>query len=254
MARRHLEQIVHASMLAASGVGAAGPDAEIEGLALRMAERARDAYRELIDDPKFWDWFTGVSPIEHIGALPIASRPVSRATGSALTFDKLRAIPWVFSWVQMRALVPGWYGIGSAIAGASNAERAELREAARRSPLIQTVLENASQELARARMAILKRYAMHHPDGAEMFTRLRTEFDAARAGVLDATERSDLMAHAPVVGRSIDDRNPWTDVLNLSQVELLSRARSGDDVERARLRPLLQASINAVAAAMQSTG
>jgi phosphoenolpyruvate carboxylase len=254
MARRHLEQIVHASMLAASGVGAAGPDEEIEGLALRLAELARDAYRGLIDDPKFWGWFTGVSPIEHIGALPIASRPVSRATGSALTFDKLRAIPWVFSWVQMRALVPGWYGIGSAISGASESVRDELREAAGRRPLIQTVLENASQELARARMPILKRYAVHHPDGAEMFARLRSEYDAARAGVLDATGRSDLMAHAPVVGHSIDDRNPWTDVLNLSQVELLSRARSGDDVERARLRPLLQASINAVAAAMQSTG
>jgi phosphoenolpyruvate carboxylase len=255
MARRHLEQIVHASLLAASDVDPVTPDDAFADLAMRLARRAKDAYRALIDDPAFWDWFTGVSPVEHIGGLPIASRPVSRASGSELTFDRIRAIPWVFSWVQMRALVPGWYGVGSAVADTSAAEMDGLRRAARENPFVTSVLENASQELARARMPILKRYAAAAPDGAQVFARVHAEFDRTREALLALTGRANLMAHAPVVGRSIDDRNPWTDVLNLIQIELLGRWRGATtDDERAALRPVLQASINGIAAAMQSTG
>jgi phosphoenolpyruvate carboxylase len=154
----------------------------------------------------------------------------------------------------MRALVPGWYGIGTAIADASDADRATLRANAQR-PLISTILENASQELARARMPILERYAKNAPGGADMFERIHAEYLRAREAILDATGNEDLMAHSPVVGRSILERNPMTDVLHLTQIELLNRYRSApDDQARSEISPIIQASINAVAAAMQSTG
>lgn len=255
MARRHLEQIVHASMLAEADTGASDPDAGFGDMMMRLAGRAKDAYRALIDDPGFWPWFVEAGPVENIGGLPIASRPVSRATGSALTFDKLRAIPWVFSWVQMRALVPGWYGIGSALADAPEADLRTLCDACGSRPFVSTVFENAAQELARARMPILKRYALAGPGGQAMFERIHAEFERSRDAVLRVTGRTDLMAHSPVIGRSIQDRNPWTDVLNLAQAELLARARrASDDGERAAVLAVIQSSINGVAAAMQSTG
>lgn len=254
MARRHLEQIVHAALLASSGVCDTPTDEPFNDLLYTLATRAKDAYRSLIDDPGFWDWFVSASPIEHIGNLRIASRPVSRAQGKALTFDRLRAIPWVFSWIQMRALTPGWYGIGSAIAGASDSERAQLAEGSSR-PLIATILENASQELARARMPILRRYALRAEGGDAMFSRIHDEYVRATSAIQHATGTADLMAHSPVVGRSIAERNPMTDVLHLAQIELLSRYQSATtDTEREQLAPVLQASINAIAAAMQSTG
>ncbi|MCR9075034.1 MAG: phosphoenolpyruvate carboxylase, partial [bacterium] len=254
MARRHLEQIVHAALLASSDACESPSDPEFDELLFQLAQRAQAAYRELIDDTSFWEWFVGASPIEHIGNMPIASRPVSRAQGKALTFDRLRAIPWGFSWIQMRALVPGWYGIGTAIADASDSDRAALRANANR-PLISTILENASQELARARMPILERYAKNAPGGAAMFERIHAEYLRAREAILDATGNDDLMAHSPVVGRSILERNPMTDVLHLTQIELLNRYRSAsDDQTRAEIAPYIQASINAIAAAMQSTG
>jgi phosphoenolpyruvate carboxylase len=254
MARRHLEQIVHAALLASSNVNDTPRDEDFDGLLLDLATSAKAAYRSLIDDPLFWDWFVGASPIEHIGNLRIASRPVSRAQGKALTFDRLRAIPWVFSWIQMRALAPGWYGIGSAIAGATDTQRARLADGASR-PLIATILENASQELARARMPVLRRYALCAPSGDRMFERIHDEYVRSVSAVQHATGTADLMAHSPVVGRSIAARNPMTDVLHLAQIELLARFRAADgDTERQRLAPVLQASINAIAAAMQSTG
>ena len=253
MARRHLEQIVNAALLASSGVCETDRDEPFEDIALELARSAKDAYRALIDDERFWPWFVAASPIEHIGALLIASRPVSRATGSALTFETLRAIPWVFSWIQMRALVPGWYGVGSAIANATNAQRRQLADHAHR-PLISTILENASQELARARMPILERYAARAPEGRSMFERIKNEYDLAVGGILAATGNTDLMAHSPVVGRSIHERNPMTDMLHLSQIELLERFKHADEDQRAQIAPVIQASINAIAAAMQSTG
>ena len=253
MARRHLEQIVHASLLASSDIDTPERDPAVEELALALAESAQTSYRALIDDPDFWPWFIAVTPIEHIGSMPIASRPVSRATGSALTFDRLRAIPWVFSWGQMRALVPGWFGIGSAMANATDEQRRTLHTAAKR-PFISTVLENASQEMARARMPILRRYALGGPNGMAIYSRIESEFINAKAAILAVTNQDNLMAHAPVVGRSIHDRNPWTDVLNLSQIELLKRARVAPASEQPALKAAIQASINAIAAAMQSTG
>eukprot|EP00913_Durusdinium_trenchii_P005802 g5414.t1 len=125
IARRHLEQIVNAVMLSTRGSlqPQAERDAEAEALLGELAGRAMDAYRGLIDDAGFWDWFAGATPVRHIGALPIASRPVSRG-GFSLGFDSLRAIPWGFSWIQTRYLAPGWFGLGSG-AGGLNAETFE---------------------------------------------------------------------------------------------------------------------------------
>ena len=254
MARRHLEQIVHAAILSSSGVCETSRDEGFEELLFTLATSAKDAYRSLIDADAFWDWFVAASPIRHIGNLPIASRPVSRAKGKALTFGTLRAIPWVFSWIQMRALVPGWYGIGAAFEHASDVQRAQLTQNADR-PLISTILENASQELARTRVPILERYAQRAPGGADIFAALHAEHQRAVRAIAQVTGSADLMKHSPVVAESIRARNPMTDVLHLIQIELLERAQAAStDTEHERIAELLQASINAIAAAMQSTG
>ncbi|MGJ8636561.1 MAG: phosphoenolpyruvate carboxylase [Phycisphaerales bacterium] len=253
MARRHLEQIVHASLIASSGTTTDQHNPELQSVAMDLASTARDAYRSLIDDPEFWPWFVAVTPIEHIGSMPIASRPVSRASGSALTFDRLRAIPWVFSWGQMRALVPGWYGIGTALNNATKEQRESLQASVNR-PFISTVLENASQEMARARLPILRRYALAGPNGEAIYTRIESEYTNTKAQILQMTGHQTLMDHAPVVADSIKDRNPWTDILNISQIELLKRYATASESDQPTLKAVIQASINGIAAAMQSTG
>ncbi len=63
-----------------------------------------------------------------------------------------------------------------------------------------------------------------------------------------------LLDNNPVIQQSIRERNPDTDVINALQVELLRRWREADEPERDTLRPLILLSVNALAAAMQSTG
>ncbi|MGH7456881.1 MAG: phosphoenolpyruvate carboxylase, partial [bacterium] len=63
-----------------------------------------------------------------------------------------------------------------------------------------------------------------------------------------------ILENAPVLKKSIALRNPYTDVLNLLQIELLQWWRHLPTEEREALRHALFLSINGIAAAMQSTG
>lgn len=261
IAERHMEQIIHASLLALSDHTKDNADPQLTNLLHRLADASMQRYRKLIDDPEFWSWYTSVSPISAIAGFPIASRPMMRALGAATdgsrsAFDQLRAIPWVFAWVQMRCLAPGWLGLGTALSTLTPDEQTLLQREYARSTWLSTVLDNAGQELARARLAITRRYALasNHPAADRLFTELLEEFTLARAGVLAITGRDDLGAEAPVIAQSIHDRNPWTDVLNLAQIELLRRRKQAAPEAQTALDQLLLQTVSGIAAAMQSTG
>ncbi len=264
IARRHLEQIVHAQLGALADAGEAertagfegpGEDAD-HGLMQQLADTSMEAYRALIDDPAFWPWYLAATPIEHIAGIPMASRPISRKAASEVDFDGLRAIPWVFAWTQPRYTVPGWYGVGTALAQAmTRPEHADrLRQMYADWPFFQAVVGNALREMARARFAIAERYA-DLADGNQ-HERIAAEFDRAERALLGITGQDRLLAHSPVIAKSIRLRNPYTDVLNLVQLELMQRWRSGgnegEDAEA--LQEALFVSLNGIAAAMQSTG
>jgi phosphoenolpyruvate carboxylase len=265
IAERHLEQILHASLLAsADHRPGTTPDAADtrphHDLLTRIARASMQRYRELIDDPEFWPWFVGSSPISVIAGLPIASRPMMRAVGSGTgvqtTFDQLRAIPWVFSWVQMRCLAPGWFGLGSAFTSASEAELNALAQDYPKSPWLSTVIDNAAQELLRSRLPIASLYTRRAdmPGNTRIESLLASEHANALRFVLRVSGRQSLGQDTAVITQRIRERNPWTDVLNIIQVELLDRRRKAGEGDRAILDPLLQQSVSAIAAAMQSTG
>jgi phosphoenolpyruvate carboxylase len=260
LAHRHTEQLVSAQLLATAR--AADPDdRHVEddwSLMDDIAAVSMRAYRDLIDSDGFWPWYIRTTPIEQISRLPIASRPVSRKNAAEVAFDDLRAIPWVFAWTQTRYIVPGWYGIGHALAAVlERADREEtLRRLYREWPFFTAVVDNAQREMARARLDIAERYARLHgdADGAAYHDRIAADFRLARQAILRITGQTELLGASPVIRRSIELRNPYTDVLNLVQVELLRRYRSAAEAEREPLRQLLFLSINGIAAAMQSTG
>jgi len=251
LAHRHLEQIANAMLLATAQPGADAADG-LDEVMERLAQRSRAVYRELIDDPAFWPWFVDRSPVLHIGELPIASRPVSRA-GGKVQFDNLRAIPWVFAWTQMRYNAPGWYGVGGAfdeVVTGDDAALARCRAAYKTGGAFRAFIDNAQQEMARARLAVARWYSA---DGA-LHDRLTREFTRAERAVLAITGQSALLDNNPVIQQSIRERNPDTDAINALQVELLRRWREADEPERPELRRLILLSVNALAAAMQSTG
>jgi phosphoenolpyruvate carboxylase len=143
-----------------------------------------------------------------------------------MTFDSLRAIPWVFSWIQMRILVPGWYGLGTALSELSATSGRRSARASSRAGFSTTVFENAMQELARVRLPIAKRYAMAASGGDAVWPLIEAEFERTKSALLEMTGCDSLLANARAIETAIEHRNPWTDVLNLIQIDLLTRART----------------------------
>lgn len=255
LAHRHLEQMVGAMLVASTGrTEQEAPEPEFDRLMDDLAGRSREVYRTLIDDPDFWPWFLDRSPVKHIGELPIASRPVSRGGGS-LAFENLRAIPWVFAWTQMRYNAPGWFGIGTAFAELVVSDDEQLdrcRRAYRRGGMFRAFIDNAQQEMARAKIDTASWYS--DPGQRSMHQRLAREFALAERAVLAVTGQVRLLDNNPVIQQSIAERNPNTDVIHALQVELLGRFRQADEAERESLKRIVLLSVNALAAAMQSTG
>lgn len=250
----NLESMVSATLLASLQNTDASKD-EARRFAQAMDALSRTAfaaYRALVyETPGFNTFFREMTPLAEIGELKIGSRPASRTQSDRI--EDLRAIPWVFSWAQARVMLPGWYGVGHALQAFR--DRALLREMAQAWPFFRTTLDNMEMVLAKSDMAIAQRYATLVRDRAlatRTFERIRAGWQATHDCLLDITEQSRLLEKHPALDTSIRLRLPYIEPLNLLQVELLKRHRSGE--RDARVREGIQLSINAVATALRNSG
>ena len=254
LAHRHLEQVAHAFIL--SSARDAGPLPELPERYREAMERAsraaRERYRTLLESDGFLDFFHTVTPIEEISRLDIGSRPARRAGDRSL--DNLRAIPWVFSWTQCRANLPGWFGLGSGLAVLPPELTAEM---AREWPFFGTLIDFAQMSLAKADLDIFERYLELVPRGLR--ERFRAIIHEEHARTVEQVERATghgLLEHDPTLARSIELRNPYVDPISFLQVELLGRLRAlpEESPEREGLEYAVLVSLLGVAAGMRNTG
>ncbi len=262
IAHRHMEQIVSAVLLAASGVGFPDAEGRYGSVMSQLEETSRSAYRKLVyDDPDFWSFYSQATPIQHISLLPIASRPVYRPGNAISGIDGLRAIPWNFAWVQSRTTLVGWYGIGTALeeyAIGKPKSLETLQTMYRDWPFFQTVIDNAQLELTRAHLSTARMYA-ERVEPKELRDRLETTIEEEHARsvrmILSITGQSRLMDKARVVRNTIEFRNPAVMPLSSLQVALMDRWNSLSEEEQAGTwREAMLQTIAGIAAAMQSTG
>lgn len=253
IAIRSLEQAT-ASVMLASVTSTAGPmPPNARQIMSEIAEEARRAYRALVyEDPRFERYFRQASPIDVIERMPIGSRPSSRGKRA---IEDLRAIPWVFSWTQNRHLLPGWYGVGTALdAAITHHGSLTLRALTRDWPYMSTLLEDIEMVLAKADMEIAARYAaLADDEAAGIFALIRQEFELTVSAVLRLRGESELLAGDSALGRAIRLRNPYLDPISLLQVELLQRWRAGGRTDDAILR-VLKGTISGISQGMQNTG
>ena len=258
IARRHLEQVVWASLLSASDPQSGDAEAWIE-LMETISERSFAKYRRLLESPNFVEYFRTATPVSDIEQLPIGSRPSRRKPGGGL--GDLRAIPWVFSWTQTRCLLPAWYGIGVAMQPALDdaASYKLLKTMYADWPFFRAMIDNAELALAKSDTSIASHYAALAAGKAtlEAITAdIAEEFQSSRAAVLQLTGRAELLDGVAWLKESIRVRNRFIDPLNLIQVELIRRGRKDNvgNEEAERLRHLTRLSINGVAAGMRTSG
>ncbi|MCW3835214.1 phosphoenolpyruvate carboxylase [Sphingomonas canadensis] len=253
-AAANLEAVASATLIASLEAEPLAPaDAARFAAAMdTLSASAFRAYRGLVYETEgFRTFFRQMTPIAEISGLKIGSRPASRKKSDAI--EDLRAIPWVFSWAQSRAMLPGWYGVGAAMSAFE--DKGLLREMAAAWPFFQAMLDNMEQVLAKSDMGIAARYAALVEDAAlrdHVFGRIRDGWQATHDCLLQATRQTRLLEKHPALDMSIRLRLPYIEPLNLLQIELMKRHRAGETDERIREGILL--SINAVATALRNSG
>jgi phosphoenolpyruvate carboxylase len=215
-----------------------------------MADAAREAYRDLLNEDGFVSYFEQATPIAVIEDLNLGSRPSSRS--GTRQVEDLRAIPWVFSWTQSRCIVPGWYGLAAGVDAylSEGGDVDRLREMYESWPFFRTKLDNASRALARSDMEIAGTYAdLADPELRErFFPRIRDEHERAVEHVLSVTGR-DRLLDRDWLAESLRRRDPYVDPLNLLQVRLLAQ-----EYRTEREEQTLRLTVKGIAAGMKNTG
>ncbi|ETA06404.1 MULTISPECIES: phosphoenolpyruvate carboxylase [Gordonia] len=258
-ARRNLETLlaatIESSLLDVEGLGDESESAyEIMD---DIAARARAAYSRLVHEtPGFVEYFTTSTPLSEIGALNIGSRPASRKQTEKIS--DLRAIPWVLSWTQSRVMLPGWYGTGSAFeewVGDDPTRLEALQRYYEKWPFFRTVMSNMAQVLAKSDMGLAERYAQLVPDEQlrdKVFGMIVDEHERTIAMCAEITGTDDLLHDNAALKRSVYNRFPYLEPLNLLQVELLRRFRAGEDTPLVRRG--IQLTMNGLATALRNSG
>jgi phosphoenolpyruvate carboxylase len=222
-----------------------------------MSHDAFACYRKHIaENAEVLEYFEQSTPVNELENARIGSRPARRAATRNL--DDLRAIPWVFGWMQSRHAVPAWFGVGHALESFSNRNPANadlLREMMQAFPMFASLLRNVEIALSKADFAIARLYAELVPDAAmgdRVFGMLREEFERTCRQVLLVKGQQVLLEKNPVLGRSVRLRNPYVDPLSLIQVDLLRRKRAG--APDPSLDYAIGATMNGIAAGLHNTG
>ncbi|MGZ9226512.1 MAG: phosphoenolpyruvate carboxylase, partial [Anaerolineales bacterium] len=258
LAHRHLEQLVHAVLLASSPAKTKPELPEAWRTAMdEMSSSAHKMYRGFVyENPRFIEFWQTATPLDEIKRLHIGSRPAARGRSSEVA--KIRAIPWVFSWMQSRFNLPGWFGLGTALVSAR--DDALLRDMYEGWPLFKTMLNNAEMSLLKADMGIAALYVDLVPDrklGSEMFRTIQAEYDQTRDIVLSISGHANLLDEEPVTKHAVQLRNPYVDPLNYIQVEMLRRIRALPDQEgeaAQSIREVITITINGIAVGLRNTG
>ena len=216
---------------------------------------AYQAYRGLVETDGFVEYFMSSTPVEELGSMNIGSRPARRG-GQVSGLSSLRAIPWVFGWTQSHQIVPGWFGVGSALERARlSGHAAAVEQMYADWSFFQTLVSNVEMALVKTDMDIAERYvdALVAPGLRHVFETIRTEFERTMREVLTVTGQRRLLDRSPVLQRTLSVRAPYIDPLNYLQIALLARHRSGLEQDPLNERALLL-SINGIAAGLKNTG
>ena len=263
IARRHLEQVVHAVLMTSSPKFEERnrPKDEWRNVMTQLADTSYRAYRDLVyETPDLITFWQQATPLAEVSQLRIGSRPARRQKAGAVT--SLRAIPWGFSWMQSRYVLPGWYGVGIALEkyGSQEWGLKTLREMYQQWPFFRVVIDNAQVSLGKADMGIAKLYADLVDDQAmsdRIYNHILEAYQQTAHWILQVTGQQAILDNEKTLQRSIARRNPYVDPLNFIQISLLRRLRAIEDEESPEAQAILRAvflTINGIAAGLKNTG
>ncbi len=226
-----------------------------------LSTTAMTTYRRLVyETPGFAEYFFCATPISEIAELNIGSRPAARKATQRI--EDLRAIPWGFSWGQCRLILPGWFGLGSAIhqyldvdESIKESRTKILQDMLEEWPLFTTLISNVDMVLAKTDLVVAKRYSQlvkNENLRESIFNNIEQEYIRTNDALNIMLKSKIRLSCNQRLAESIKNRLPYLDPLNHLQVELIKRFREGDMDERIKLG--IHLTINGIAAGLRNTG
>ncbi|MBA3850045.1 MAG: phosphoenolpyruvate carboxylase [Opitutus sp.] len=262
IAHRVLEQMAYGVILGSQAARSAPQRVEPGWRATMrtMAAHSTEVYRALVHDAEFLAFWQQATPIDEISDLKLGSRPSYRKEGPRTLAD-LRAIPWVFSWMQSRFNLPGWFGLGSALErhATRRGGLGQLRTMYREWLFFRLLIDNTQLTLGKADLGIARLYAGLVVDPSlreRMFALIAAEFRRTEKWALAVAGQRELLGGEPVLANSIKLRNPYIDPLNHLQVDMIRRVRGGrlSPRQRAEAKRVIELTVSGIAAGLKNTG
>ncbi|MEO7181866.1 MAG: phosphoenolpyruvate carboxylase, partial [Gemmatimonadaceae bacterium] len=202
--------------------------------------------------------FRTATPIDELAEARFGSRPAYRP-GSTPGIMGIRAIPWGFGWTQIRLMLTGWLGVGTALASATKTEEGveRLRRMAQAWPFFDDLLGKIEMVCAKTDLEIARTYVKQLGGDLTLLGQLEEEFARTVDAVLKIRNTEYLLRDTPVLQSAIGLRNPYVDPLSLLQIALLRKKRSlapGESAEREKVDAVLATTLSGIAQGLRNTG
>jgi phosphoenolpyruvate carboxylase len=223
-----------------------------------LSARGLAVYRDLVHEhDALFTLFRTATPIDELADARFGSRPAYRP-GAGAGISGIRAIPWGFGWTQIRLMLTGWLGAGTALAHhASTPEGLDvLRRMAARWPFFDDLLGKIEMVCAKTDVEIARAYVRNLGGDAALLSQLEQEFASTVDAVLRIRNSPVLLRENAVLRSAIALRNPYVDPLSLLQIALLRKKRelAENDPERDAVNAVLATTLSGIAQGLRNTG
>jgi phosphoenolpyruvate carboxylase len=222
-----------------------------------LSDAALGVYRDLVHEHEaLFTLFRTATPIDELAEARFGSRPAYRP-GSGTGIGGIRAIPWGFGWTQIRLMLTGWLGAGTALEKATSTPEGleRLRRMAAKWPFFDDLLGKIEMVCAKTDLEIARTYVRQLGGDLALLGKLEAEFQRTVDAVLRIRDTQHLLRDTPVLQSAIMLRNPYVDPLSLLQIALMKRKRSlPEGEERDRVEAVLATTLSGIAQGLRNTG
>jgi phosphoenolpyruvate carboxylase len=224
-----------------------------------LSDASLGVYRDLVHEHQaLFTLFRTATPIDELAEARFGSRPAYRP-GSTPGIMGIRAIPWGFGWTQIRLMLTGWLGAGTALAEATKTPEGveRLRVMAAKWPFFDDLLGKIEMVCAKTDLEIARTYVRELGGDLALLGKLEEEFGRTVDAVLRIRNTEHLLRDTPVLQSAIGLRNPYVDPLSLLQIALLRKKRAlaeSDTTERDKVEAVLATTLSGIAQGLRNTG
>ncbi len=222
----------------------------------QLADSSYKAYKALKDHPDFLDYLSDVSPLKYYSETNISSRPAKRGGANKLLLKDLRAIPFVGAWSQIKQNVPGYYGLGTALAELeSEGKLEEIKHLYERSGYFKTLIDNCEMAMKKSYFPLTAHLASDR-QYAGIWKMIADEYNLTWTYLQKLSGHKELMEPYPVEALSIQMRErvvlPLTTIQQYALARLRHKIFESDAEEDALQKLIIRSSFGIINAGRNS--